>query len=262
MSGAETYGRLLHREPDGSLTWRRRGETVPATRDGGAMVVLHPRPLWRRLRRLILRAHETENPGRRPMKARPGQQKGGGGWRRALRILVIAWGSIAALVILMGLRAGTYRVGEDIQPGIYAGKTRGGSDTCYWARLKGVSGELSDIIANDNAIGQFYVEVRNTDKYFQVYCRITPLDEWPTPDAPIVKVDPGTYLVGRDIVAGTYRGKAGTDTLDSCYWARLRGLSGELDDVIANGITTGQYFVSVQRTDYAFRTDCKIEADD
>ena len=32
MSGAETYGRLLHREPDGSLTWRLRGETVPATR--------------------------------------------------------------------------------------------------------------------------------------------------------------------------------------------------------------------------------------
>ena len=25
-------GRLLHREPDGSLTWRLRGETVPATR--------------------------------------------------------------------------------------------------------------------------------------------------------------------------------------------------------------------------------------
>ena len=240
------------------------------------------------------------------MKARLGQQKGGGGWRRALRILAIAWGSIAALVILLvviavgtddgtegeasapepiavveskparavekivkqetqverSLRAGTYRVGEDIQPGIYAGRTRGGSDTCYWARLKGVSGELSDIVANDNAIGQFYVDVRNTDKYFQVNCRITPLDEWPTPDAPIVQVDPGTYLVGRDIVAGTYRGKAGTDTLDSCYWARLRGLSGELDDVIANEIATGQYFVSVQRTDYAFRTDCKIEAED
>ena len=121
---------------------------------------------------------------------------------------------------------------------------------------------MSDIVANDNAISQFYVEVRNTDKYFQVDCRITPLDTWPNPDVPIGNVDPGTYLVGRDIAAGTYRGKAGAGALDSCYWARLRGLSGELDDVIANDNATGQYFVSIQRTDYAFRTNCEIEAVD
>ncbi|MGH8905565.1 MAG: hypothetical protein ACRD0K_03390 [Egibacteraceae bacterium] len=39
---------------------------------------------------------------------------------------------------------GTYLVGTDIQPGVYRNP-----EGCHWARLFGVSGELSDIIAND-----------------------------------------------------------------------------------------------------------------
>ena len=37
-------------------------------------------------------------------------------------------------------------------------------------RLRGVSGEFSDIIAIDIANGQFYVEVLGTDKYFMTSC--------------------------------------------------------------------------------------------
>ncbi len=160
----------------------------------------------------------------------------------------------------VGFGPGTYQVGSDIQPGIYAGMA--GThvrDSCYWARLSGASGEFSDLIANENAIGQFYVEVLNTDAFLEVSCEITSLDLWPAPDTKLSRIDPGMYIVGRDIEPGTYRGEAGTDVRDSCYWARLSGASGEFSDLIANDNARGQYFVTVQESDFALYTRCTLE---
>ncbi len=160
----------------------------------------------------------------------------------------------------VGFSPGTYQVGEDIRPGIYAGRAGTGLlDSCYWSRLKGVSGDFSDLIANDNATGQFYVEVLNTDAYFKTDCVVTPLDTWPEPDMPISKIEPGTYLIGRDISPGTYRGKAGVGAMESCYWSRLSGVSGDFSDLIANDNAIGSYFVSVQDSDYALSTRCTLE---
>ena len=179
-----------------------------------------------------------------------------------------------AVVLLVGLTAvaanaedapqrysaGTYQVGNDILPGIYAG--RAGTDllgTCYWERLKGVSGQFSDIIANDNAVGQFYIEVLSTDRFLKIGCDVTALSDWPAPLSQLSELGPGTYIVGRDISSGTFRGKAGTDFMDSCYWARLKGVSGQFSDIIANDNATGQYFVQVAATDYAFHSKCALE---
>ncbi|GAA4226159.1 hypothetical protein GCM10022254_10270 [Actinomadura meridiana] len=41
---------------------------------------------------------------------------------------------------------GTWRVPEDIKPGTYRTTTAEG---CYWSRLRGFSGKLADVIAND-----------------------------------------------------------------------------------------------------------------
>ena len=155
---------------------------------------------------------------------------------------------------------GTLRVGEDIAPGIYAG--RAGTDildSCYWARLEGISGELDDIIANDNAIGQFYVEVLETDAYLEIDCEVTPLANWPVPNPRLVSLDPGMYIVGRDIDAGTYRGEAGEDILDSCYWARLSGVTGTIDDILANNNVNGPFYVEVETSDFALATDCELQ---
>ena len=159
----------------------------------------------------------------------------------------------------VSLDPGMYQVGNEIQPGIYAGLTGTGAfDSCYWERLSGASGDFSDLIANDNATGQFYVEVQDTDKYFKIDCEVTPLREWPTPAEPLSELEPGTYLVGRDIAPGTYRGKAGTGVVDSCYWERLSGLSGDFDDLIANDNANGSYYVTIDASDVAFTTDCKL----
>lgn len=58
----------------------------------------------------------------------------------------------------------------------------------------------------------------------------------------------GTFLVGADIKPGTYKSAGG----DTCYWARLKDLSGS--GIIDNGIGAGQQVVTVQASDKAFET--------
>ncbi|WP_300007689.1 hypothetical protein [Pseudonocardia sp.] len=58
----------------------------------------------------------------------------------------------------------------------------------------------------------------------------------------------GTFLVGEDIAAGTYR----TAGSSECYWARLRGTSGDLDDIIANGFAEGPTTLTIAPSDEAF----------
>lgn len=63
----------------------------------------------------------------------------------------------------------------------------------------------------------------------------------------------GTYLVGVDIEAGTYRSAVGPD--GSCYWERLSGLSGESDEIMANEIVSrGTVLAEIKPSDYAFKT--------
>ena len=95
----------------------------------------------------------------------------------------------------------------------------------------------------------------------------TPTNTAPTTPMPIntptpvttASISAGTYRVGADLAAGLYRGDGSTGTLGSCYWARLSGLSGEFDDLIANDNPEGQFFVEIMDTDAAFETGCTIE---
>ena len=58
---------------------------------------------------------------------------------------------------------GTWRVGTDVRPGLYWSET----GRCYWVRLSGFSGDLSDIIENDNTSGPSYVRIIATDAGFR-----------------------------------------------------------------------------------------------
>ncbi|MCT7351309.1 hypothetical protein N4P33_03880 [Streptomyces sp. 15-116A] len=65
----------------------------------------------------------------------------------------------------------------------------------------------------------------------------------------------GTFVVGEDIEPGTYRTSGPDDAaIPSCYWARLSGTSGELDEIIANGNTEGPTTVTISASDEAFQT--------
>ena len=60
----------------------------------------------------------------------------------------------------------------------------------------------------------------------------------------------GIHVVGEDIEAGTYR----TDGGGTCYWARLSGLGGGLNDIIANGLPDGPATVQISSSDAAFES--------
>jgi hypothetical protein len=155
---------------------------------------------------------------------------------------------------------GTYIVGTDIQPGIFRGEAgEGFLDSCYWARLANLSGELEGILANDNSMGQFYIEVDTTDFALETGCELEFLPTLPEPPAQFPEtIRPGTYLVGIDIQPGTYRGQAGQDFSESCYWARLADLSGELSGILANDNAMGQFYVQVSSSDVALNTGCEL----
>ena len=63
----------------------------------------------------------------------------------------------------------------------------------------------------------------------------------------------GTYIVGVDIDAGTYRSEVGPS--GKCYWARLSGLSRNLNEIITHQmIRGGSAVVEIKPSDYAFET--------
>lgn len=80
------------------------------------------------------------------------------------------------------------------------------------------------------------------------------------PAAPVPSSDgriaAGTWLVGDDVEPGTYRtpGANPDEPSGMCYWSRLSGLSGELDDVITNGLPDGPAVVTIAPGDAAFQT--------
>jgi len=58
----------------------------------------------------------------------------------------------------------------------------------------------------------------------------------------------GTWIVGVDIPAGTYK----TDGSDTCYWERLSGFGGTFDEIIANDNPDGQVVVTILPIDKGF----------
>jgi hypothetical protein len=82
--------------------------------------------------------------------------------------------------------------------------------------------------------------------------------EWSTVASPSVKLKvrpgpahfgDGTFRVGHDIAAGTYRTRS---AVPECYWARLSGFGGS--DIIENGGFDGFEVVTIRATDKGFES--------
>lgn len=64
---------------------------------------------------------------------------------------------------------GNFEVGVDIAPGTYKTMVPPTSNNCYWERQRSLSGEMGDIITNDNTSPgqQVIVKILPTDKGFK-----------------------------------------------------------------------------------------------
>ncbi len=144
-------------------------------------------------------------------------------------------------------QSGVLLVGSDIGSGTF--RTRTASVGCYWARLAGTGGEIGEILANDNSDGPEVVTIGPKDAAFETHrC-----SEW---SADLSAITPGrtspfgagTYIVNVDIEPGVWR----ADSPESCYWARLRGFSGGMRDLISNN--NGGGTVTIRATDKGFKS--------
>jgi len=145
---------------------------------------------------------------------------------------------------------GTFLVGDDIEPGVY--RASGGA-SCYWERVAGLSGELDDILANGNT--EFpIVEIRSDDLGFtSAECGgWRPVGET-HPAAPATFFDEGMFVVGADIAPGTYRAESPGEF---CYWERLNGFAGDLDNIKALKIAgEGAVLVEIEPDDVGFNSN-------
>ena len=148
--------------------------------------------------------------------------------------------------------SGTHRVPADVAPGTY--RTRTGSSGCYWERLSGFSGEFEDIIANDFTNYPSVVTIASSDAGFKSErCATWTSDLSAITASPSGPFGSGTFIVGTDLSAGTWRAPGGS----SCYWARLSGFSGEFEDIIANDIGSTNVVVTISSNDAGFESnDC------
>ena len=143
---------------------------------------------------------------------------------------------------------GTHIVGHDVSPGTY--RTRLNSSGCYYARLAGFSGDLGDIISNENTEAPAVVTISPTDKGFVSRgCGIWTKDLSALTSSGTTIRD-GIYIVGTDIQAGTYR----SNGQQGCYYARLSGFGGVLGDIISNENTNSPAVVTISQTDKGFKS--------
>ena len=147
---------------------------------------------------------------------------------------------------------GQYHVNSQIPAVTY--RTTQTSDGCYWERESGFGGSLDEIIANDLAFGgPEIVTIDPSDAGFKSNRCVqwsSKLNALKSPSSPIPQ---GMWQVGREIAPGTYHASALPDR--SCYWERLSGYSGELRDIIGNGISDAPQIVTIAASDVGFSTD-------
>ncbi|MGH2496986.1 MAG: hypothetical protein ACRDIV_19985 [Ktedonobacteraceae bacterium] len=143
---------------------------------------------------------------------------------------------------------GTFQVGSDIQPGTY--RTQSGSSGCYYARLKGFSGTIDDILSNNNTDDPAIVTILPSDKGFESQNCGTWTKDLSQITTSKTTFDDGMYIIGTDIEPGTYK-NAGSS---GCYYARLSGFTGTIDSIIANNNTDAPAIITIAASDKGFES--------
>jgi putative cell wall-binding protein len=147
---------------------------------------------------------------------------------------------------------GIHQVGASLPPGTY--RTRSSTAGCYWARLSGFSGDLSDILANDLSNFHVVVTIESGDVGFESdNCGTWTNDLSAVTSSPTAPFGDGQFIVGTDVSAGTWTAPGGPE----CYWERESGFSGGFTAIIANDLGTTSPIVTISSTDAGFKTgDC------
>jgi hypothetical protein len=148
--------------------------------------------------------------------------------------------------------AGQYLVNTDIAAGRYYAEPASG---CYWERQSGLSGALADVAANDFVAsdeGQSIVDIRASDVAFSAKSGCGTWSQTPR-GGTLPSIRPGTWLVGPQISAGTYRALPSP----GCYWERVHDFEGVVTSIVANDFisSAAPVLVTISADDVGFHTN-------
>lgn len=137
------------------------------------------------------------------------------------------------------LAARTFLVGTDIPAGLYKGEVTAASGS--WQISTDAKG--ANVLSNADVTGPFYVQVK-TGQYLELKgVKLTKVS--PTPASTPTAIAAGTYLVGTDLPAGLYKGRA---IGNPGYWQISNDANGA--NVLANADVTGSFYVQVKKGQY------------
>ena len=150
----------------------------------------------------------------------------------------------------MSFGPGQYRVGTDIPAGRYYTDPAGG---CHFQRLRGFGGTSADVITDltiDFDAGQWIVDLLATDAGFATEANCGTWFTTPRRGL-LTNITPGMWIVGAQVSPGTYRAD---NSIAGCYWQRLSSFTGNVDAIIANGLTNsaGAQLVTIASGDAGF----------
>ena len=146
---------------------------------------------------------------------------------------------------------GRYLVNISIAPGRYFADPNG---RCWWGRRADFMSP-SDFIAERSSWfdpGQWIVDILRSDFQFMSEAGCGWWDQLPRIVRDRAAIEPGMWLVNRQIRPGRYRAAAAP----GCHWERLRHFEGTPDGVISSGWTDvpGVLTVDIRSTDSGFLT--------
>jgi hypothetical protein len=150
--------------------------------------------------------------------------------------------------LLRSFGAGTFHVGATMVAGTYHNSTSSGN--CYWARLRGFTGTVDDVIAANFTTSLQIVAINAHDAGFESNsCGVWKLDTIALTKSPKLPFKDGAYRIGRDVAAGTWRNGS---SAHGCLWQRLSGFGGRSSEVIAANYATRRQTVKIRPNDLGF----------
>lgn len=149
---------------------------------------------------------------------------------------------------------GVYKVGTDIQPGLYKVKVTEDNimNMAYIDRAKDATMSFNSIIANIIIMNSGYVRIKDTDAYVKIQGCVLSDEESITTDIK-TELEEGIHLVGIDMEPGTYRVDITDEIMNTGYVERLSDVSMDFKDIIANQLFQNQGYVEILESDYAVR---------
>lgn len=153
---------------------------------------------------------------------------------------------------------GMYKIGTDLPAGEYV-LLPASEFSAYYEVNSSSSGDLDDIIDNDNFDGRRYLTVEDGQYLTIQRCMMVPLDEAPAVDISSGVLPEGMYRVGIDIPAGEYKLHNNAE-YDGYYEVRSSSLATEgFDSIITNDNFSGDVYVTVQEGRYLVVNRAEIQ---